>query len=324
MHGCFATDADALKDANIKPQSWYILSATALASACAAHVAQLAVLPRFAGALPWSLVWPHSLHLWLLEPLAWLLTVVAWSGPRWHPRMLAWWVGCSAGQRTTALAVLLGVTQIFLCLGFWLTWPHDVASLGWLRAFFYLGAEFSPASAFATLQFWLAAWFGWRLYRQSGQMTWLFATVVCLYMGADEWFAIHEIIGRSAQSHSLVEQSMTVLTRAGYGAYSWQMAFVPVIVGVGIVLLISFRAAVSPGEWWILIVGAVVFLGGAFGAESRQARGTRSVVDWWSQPEANANLLLEEGLEMLGVTIVLLVLSRRCWFSERTSAHNVG
>lgn len=313
-----------LKDANIKPWAWYTLSATALACACIAHVAQLAALPRFTGALPWSLVWPHSLHLWLLEPVAWLFALLAWSGPHWYPRMLAWWADCPAGQRTVALAVLLGTTQIFLCVGFWLTWPHDVDTLGWLRAFFYLGAEFSPASAFATLQFWLAAWFAWRLHRQSGQMTWLFAVVVCLYMGADEWFAIHEIIGRSAQSLPIIEQSMAALTRAGHGAYSWQLAFVPVIAGVGIALLISFRSVVRPGEWWLLIGGALLFLGGAIGAESRQARGTRSVPDWWSRPEANANLLLEEGLEMLGVAIVLLVLARRCWLFERASTYRAA
>ena len=135
-------------------------------------------------------------------------------------------------------------------------------------------------------------------------------------MGADEWFSIHEFIGRNAHALPLIQEAMAAIAHAGLGAYSWQVVFVPVIASVGITLLISFRSAVSHNEWWILIAGGVIFLGGAFGAESRQAHGTRTDPEWWSRPHANLNLLIEEGLEMFGASIVLLVIARHCWLHE--------
>jgi hypothetical protein len=225
-----------------------------------------------------------------------------------------WWSRQSPlGKALVVVASLLGV-DLSLAVGFWLTWPYGVDQVGWLRAFFYLGGEYRPASLFAALQLWLAGWLAWRCWQRERHGAWLFAAVVCFYAGMDEWFGIHEFLGGVARQFSALGAAQGALQASGLSVYVWQLVFLPVALIVGALLLRAFWRITSGAELAWLVAGAAVFLGGALGFESAEAHGVSTDAAWWASARANATLLAEELMEMLGVTIVVGVFARR-WFA---------
>jgi hypothetical protein len=100
--------------------------------------------------------------------------------------------------------------------------------------------------------------------------------------------------------------------------YGWQLLFLPLAVVIGALLLRAFLRIVSAAELAGLCAGAGIFLAGALGVESMEARGVLSNSAWWTT-EAARTLLLEEGLEMAGVTVVVVVLAHR-HFASRARA----
>jgi hypothetical protein len=282
--------------------------------AAAVHVLQLAALvPPFAVYLDWAHEWPHKLHLWLLSGLCWLGVVVALVGRRYSARWHRGWASQSPLSKALRLVMLLLAVQLMLCLGFWLTWPYGVDQLGWLRAFFFLGDEYRPASLFAASQLWLVAWLAWCCYQRERHGAWLFAAFICTYLGLDEWFSIHEWLGIAARQVDSLHAGKAALGAQGLTVYGWQLVMLPVVVVVGAALLRAFMRITTWQELALLVAGAAVFLGGAMGFESVEAAGVHTDPAYWASARAHAVLLAEEAMEMLGVAIVVGVFAHRCF-----------
>lgn len=294
-------------------KSWVV---GAWLSACALlvlHALQVSALVPVLASRGWAVEWPHTLHLWLLESLAWLTLFITLMGMRYEAAWQRAWSGKSASGRTGLLvAALVGVEALFL-VGFWLTWPHGVDELGWLRAFFFLGAEWRPAALFSAAQLWLAALLCWKCWQAEGHRAWLFAAGLCLYLGLDEWFSIHEALGHWAGQMDWLRGMRNAPGSVIDGFYAWQLVFFPAVGLVGTWLLIAFKRITSGPELAVLCAGVSVFLGGALGVESVESHGLAADPGWWQTRRAHVVLLIEEGMEMLGVTAVVAVLAWRHW-----------
>jgi hypothetical protein len=278
------------------------------------HVLQLWSVDLFGQRWPWAVRWPHNFHLWLLEGVAWLVVVATLIARRYADQARQWWLRLAPLAKALTLAALLFAIELFFAIGFWLTWPHGVDELGWLRSFFYVGSEHRPAALFSSLQLGLAGWLAWRCYLHERHAAWLVGAVLCWYLGLDEWFSIHEFIGIAARQFDGLVAARAALQAHGLIVYGWQLVFLPVVMVVGPLLLRAFWRITSRGELVCLVAGTAVFLGGALGFESAEARGTSTDAAWWASARAHATLLAEELMEMLGVTIVVGVFARR-WFA---------
>lgn len=277
------------------------------------HVLQVGGLVPMLVGTGWAVVWPHTLHLWLLETLAWLTLLITLTGMRHGAAWQLAWSGKSPSGRTGLLvAALVGVEVLFIA-GFWLTWPHGVDEIGWLRAFFFLGAEWRPAALFSAAQLWLAALLCWQCLRYEGHRAWLFATGLCLYLGLDEWFSIHEALGHWAGQAAWLRSMRNAADSPVDGFYAWQLVFLPAVALVGAWLFVAFKRITTGRELAALCAGVAVFLGGALGVESVESHGLAADPGWWQTQRAHVVLLIEEGMEMLGVTAVVAVLARRYW-----------
>lgn len=271
-----------------------------------------ALVPTLAGSR-WVMEWPHTLHLWMLESLAWLTLFITLMG---ICRGSAWqrnWSRKSANGRTGLLVAALVSVEVLFMVGFWLTWPHGVDELGWLRAFFFLGAEWRPAALFSAAQLWLAALLCWKCLQFEGHRAWLMAAGLCLYLGLDEWFSLHEALGHWAGQTAWVRGMRNATGSPVSGFYTWQLVFLPAVALVGAWLLVAFRRITTSPELAVLCAGVMVFLGGALGVESVESHSLAADPGWWQTRRAHVVLLIEEGMEMLGVTAVVAVLARRHW-----------
>lgn len=291
--------------------AWRWLLAAALVAVAALHVAALGSLPEFHGRLPWRIDWPHTLHLWIVELVAVLVALASLIGSAIGARVRKWLSQQTPVRRAFALGALLLSVETALAGGYWLTWPHGIESLGWLRAIFYLGGEFTPAAFFSTFQFWLCAWFAWKLFVSTSQRPWLLGVALCAYLGLDELISIHELVGRAGYDRSEINSLLDGLGSMGIPLYSWQIIFFPIASGVGLVCIRCFAGLVSSRELGMLVLAGVVFLTGALGFEVIEARAAKLDPVWWAGPGGHLNLLIEETLEMVGVTIAVAVLAQR-------------
>jgi hypothetical protein len=273
-----------------------------------AHLLQVLLLG------PWSIfghdrtAWPHDFHLWLLESALVVFGMLLFGVDRYCDRICRIWQQASPPRRWMALATTMATAQVLLLIGFWSTKDHGVAELGGLRAAFWLGGEWRLPALFSVAQLWLAAWLAWQCARLYRNPVWQVAAVLCAFLGLDELLSIHESIGAAVHAAGLVQTdaSKTVAV-LGLRIYVWQLVVAPITLLAGIALWVAFARATSPKSTTGLLLGTLAFLAGALGFETVQAGMSAEDPRWWATEAGHFNLLIEEGLEMLGVGIVTLV-----------------
>lgn len=299
-----------------------VLGASCLVLAAGLHGLQLLSLGPWAPAWPRLGAWPTGFHLWIIETL---LVAVAAGCIGLDPLRHRWgsWIADRVAKRRAAwlVAVLVGL-QVLLALAFWLTRNQGVDSLGGLRAVFWLGGEFRLPTLFAVLQAWLAAWLAWNCHRQAPARVWVAATGVCLYIGLDELLSLHEAVGVALRGTGWLQfDSMnTVPLWGGLRSYAWKLFFLPVALVTGLWLLHGFLRVLDRRSVAVLVLAALVFVGGAVGFETVQASRSAADPGWRVSTAAHLNLLLEETLETAGMTLAVLVFARTAWRSPGRAA----
>lgn len=281
----------------------------------AAVVAALAVSDAAMRALPslaTLLAWPHGFHLALLSAAFAGLSVICAGLHHHRERLLLLWALMPARRRAGALLAGLLLAEAALLLAAWFTGGMGPERAGGLRAALYLGGEGRLPGLFAAGQLALAGWLAWRVHRHTRRGAWRLAAAACAYMAADELLGLHEAVGRiAAQAAGLAGARVTLAE--GWAVHTWQLVFAPVALVVGLRLLQQFRASLDRASLLWLVLAAGVFLAGALGVETAQASGAAADAGWHRSALGRALLILEEGLEMLGVSLAVYVFAREAW-----------
>lgn len=290
----------------------------ASAVALSLHVLQLLSLGPWAADWPRAGAWPTAFHAWLLETVALTLAVGVFAYHRTRPRWLVWWRGLDGAQRALRMALALVAAQLLLGAAFWLTRNHGVDQLGWLRAAFYLGGEFRIPVFFATAQAFLASWLAWQLHRRERQRVWAAVAAICAYIGADELLSIHERVGDFVRelSASRLDSLRAIALPGDVYVYRWQLVFLPITLVVGLWMLKQLWHLADARTLAWLTLAATLFVGGSVGFETVQATAAVQDDAWTSSTAGQLNLLLEETLETLGMTVATWVFARRHWLAS--------
>jgi len=285
------------------------------AVALSLHMLQLLSLGPWAADWPRAGAWPTAFHAWLLETVALTLAVGTLAYHRTRPRWLVWWRGLDGAQRALRMALALVAAQLLLGAAFWLTRDHGVDQLGWLRAAFYLGGEFRIPVFFATAQALLASWLAWQLHRRERQRVWAAVAGICAYIGADELLSIHERVGNSVRelSASRLDSLRAIALSGDVYVYTWQLVFLPIALVVGLWMLKHLWHVADARTLTWLTLAAILFVVGSVGFETVQATAAVQNYAWTSSSAGQLNLLLEETLETLGMTVAAWVFARRRW-----------
>ena len=284
----------------------YAFAASAL-SALLLHLAQ-SLIPLKIG--PSWLDGHVGWHFWIVETLA--LTgmglSVAWiafaravrvAADRRHSRWSA----------AVALGAVLYCCQIALLAGFWLTRNASEEPWKLLHDLFWLDAELRLPSFFSAFQLGLGAALAWRCYRSSSRRVWISVGVILGYMAVDELRSIHERIGIELKTllGACAGEECQFTLGPMTTAY-WVVIFGPLALLLGGVLFFELRALLARRDLYLLVAAAAIFLLGAVGFESWQVYGRSLDEQWFRTDIGQLVLLAEEGLEMIGVTLAVMVL----------------
>lgn len=283
----------------------------ALATVPALHGLQLLSLGPWSVHWPHAAAWPQGFHAWLLESAAWLIAGGSALAHGLRPRWQAW----PGRRRAGALALALVTAQAFMAAAFWWTREHGVEHLGALRAAFHLGGEFRIPAFFASGQAILAAALAWSVHRRERHRVWGVVAAACLYIGADELLSVHERVGTALRGFGGLEtgEAATLAIAGGVHVYAWQIVFLPLAVALGLWMLGQFRALVDARTVGLLCLAALLFIGGSVGLETVQATSSATAQGWRGSDAMHLNLLVEETLETLGMTVAVFVLAGRAW-----------
>lgn len=276
----------------------------------------MALLPGGDQASPW-LRWPHDWHAWLTRASLLFMAALAWAMHARRDGLLRWWDRATAQQRALALCAPLLALEAGFGIGFWLTRESGIEQLGYLRAFFWLDAENRPAAWFSGLQWWLLAGVAWSCQRachRAGMRRTCpaIAAAAGLYLGADELFHVHEAVGEWLSARSPGDGAAANVYEVGpVKVYGWTLVYGPLALLTGLLLARPFwRELPRDGSFRLLVAAALVFIGGAVGMETLNSHGQAS---GWHLPGSatqHAMILVEEVMEMVGVTLALFVFLR--------------
>lgn len=299
------------------------MSIALLAMAVPLHVVQLMSLGPWAAHWPRAGAWPMGFHLWIVETVCMVMGAATWLAHHQRLVCLSWLQRLTGTQRAWILtAVMLGA-QTLLALGFWLTRNQGVDKLGGLRAVFWLGGEFRLHALFCVAQAWCAAWLAWRVFRLQRQPVWAATALICAYIGLDELLSIHEAVGVWLRTSGWLQfNSLRTLDlgSSGVHVYAWQLVFLPLAAGLGLALLHAFWRVLDARTLGLLVCAALMFVGGAVGLETVQATASTHDTGWSASDAGHLNLLLEEALETVGMTLALFVFAARAWRDPASSA----
>lgn len=222
------------------------------------------------------------------------------------------WQRAGPGSRAVAGCAALVAIEAALAAMHWLSRDLGLAQGSWLRGLFTMGGEFRLPALFSTAQLWLAAALALSCWRLEGRGVWLAAAVLCAYLGGDELLSVHERVGRALRDSGWLTVGPRGTVAVGpLQVYTWVLVFAPITLVVGLALLRGFLQVLAPPAVAALAVGTLVFLGGAIGFETRQSHGLARGWHARDSDQTTLNVMLEESLEMLGVTIVVTVFALR-------------
>lgn len=301
------------------------LVTTALVGAGLLHLLQALSLGPWRSAWPVLGSWPTPLHLWALETalLAGAAAVagVSCTRPWWQPRLAA----TGPAARAQLLTAALVLVQLLLAAAFWLTRDQGVDRLGGLRALFWMGGEFRLPALFAVAQAGLAATLAWQCHQRRPGSAWVAATAVCAYIGIDELLSVHETIGALVQASGWVHFDADNTTSiGGTRSFAWLLLYVPLAAIAGVALLRAFWRAVGPRHLAWLVMAGLAFLGGAVGMELVQAEAQSDEEDWLLTAAGHAQLLIEETLETLGMSLAIRVFAEHAWTPSEARSSSGG
>jgi hypothetical protein len=266
----------------------------------------------------WTLAW--AILLCGLGACAALATA-SWIRER-QPRPLRA-AGGPDWRRAAALAISLVAVQAVFSIGHLATHDLEPERYGITRALFWLGGEWRPPAIFASLQLLLAAALALRCWKLQREWVWALAAVVCAYLAADELFSVHESVGRALRASGWIalEGGRTVAI-GPLSVYPWTLVFGPLALFVGGAFVAGFVRLLPRRAFALLVVAALVFLAGAIGFETRQSMAVAAGLE---DAERMWNVLIEETLEALGVTLAVFVFAwRRDQLAQGARARRAG
>lgn len=200
----------------------------------------------------------------------------------------------------TLILLALAVEVLLILLFAAVPWPKG----GNLEYLFDLNQERNIPAYFSTLQLFLVSLafgiFAWRNSRRDNLRSMFLWVLPLLFLGlsVDEFCGLHEMLGRTS------DWFLPGGKRAGSTFWNtgiWMFVLgIPFMIGTLAAFWIN-RAylAVTPGVQGKFLVGFLVFMGGALGVES---------LSNFIAPDSSLHLwqvILEEGMEMGGVTLIL-------------------
>jgi hypothetical protein len=239
------------------------------------------------------------------------IVTLAWSTRR---RWRAWWRTAAPAQRALVLCSALAMAEVAFGAAFWVTRNQTYAAMGWLPTLFSLSTEWRPPTFFATAQWWLAGWLAAHCRRLSGHGIWGVVAAACVFLGADELLSLHELVGATLrQSGWLAPRGAPSVDLGPINTFFWPIVYVPLAGGFGLFGLWGLSSVLRPGQLALLVLAGSVFLTGSVGFELLEATGKANVAGWWTSDRGAMNLLIEESLESLGVTLAVGVLAHEYW-----------
>lgn len=264
--------------------------------------------------------WNHPAHLVAVLLLGLVVGVAAWAMRQPDGPWARWHAGASPGQHAVAVLGGLLAIDVLLCLAFWTTRDSDPAAVGYLRAAFFVGGEGNVPAVYSGLQWLLAGWLAAQcagLSAASGsrsprldRFTWTVTAAVCTYLALDEMLMFHETITRGAFGAGVLPTGAHNITDiAGFQVRPWTLIFVPMALAVGGALAVGFYRMLPRGSglFTVLVTAGAVFIAGAAGVENVQAHQLTTGTFERQETRYYVNLLLEEGMEMIGVSLAVYV-----------------
>lgn len=229
-------------------------------------------------------------------------------------------------RRSLWIAFLFFATIIVLLiiLDYWINWNEGSSSVS-IRRMFNTAAEHSIAGWYSTTLTFLvalAAWANLALARHPERSArrhagWLITALLFTYLSLDDGAEIHEHLGEGLKDVPLYGDLI-----AAYPSYTWQVVTGPVIAGLGLFMLYFLWKELSHRNEKLGILSAFSCLALALGQDF--VEGTINEYDWVQGYGLDPDTVLhfsksvEESLEMLGMTFILLVFLSHLMRSFRT------
>ncbi len=219
-------------------------------------------------------------------------------------------------RRTDFKVVTVHILVVFVALDILIVLLHILSQYFALpgNQYFYLDEEYNLPSIYSALQLILvggAAFYCSRLRSERyikffpEKYIWIFVGVMLFALGVDEFVTWHE--GTNLiQSIGLMSPDSDPRL-GGYG-YDWTLGALLLVIVFGLPGLFLFKKVFRdyPHLLYLLILSSVLFVLGAVGFENLQVYRK----SFQSVKVAPVLLILEEFLEMLGVTLALFVILR--------------
>lgn len=260
-----------------------------------------------------STEWPSIFHFWILEKIAIIILPAAVITYLYLPQYVHWLRQSNPTQRSIALTALLIAIQLALAIAYWATRDMAGTGLDSIKSVFWLGDELNIPTCFAAVQLWLASWLCFECHRIRKSSTWLISALICFYLGLDELLSIHEMIGSQAREALLFGESEKTIKIGFVNAYRWQLIFIPIAALASTWFFIAFRRTVTLRQLILLSTAGGLFLAGGLGMEFIEATQISKNENWLSTKSGQINLLIEEKLESLGVSISVFVFAEHRW-----------
>jgi hypothetical protein len=252
-------------------------------------------------------------HLAVVQVAIAFLGLIALVLHRRRYILAAWWAHADPRRQAGALLLVLVTIEICLAAGFWFTQGRGVDQLGYLRSLFYLGGERNLPALFSALQLVLAGVLAYQCGRaragaSAARWTWWISSAVCLYLGFDEFFMLHERVGDWATASGWFgAPGRNVISFGHWQVYTWTVVFTPIAAMLGPALAIKFRRMLPIRTFGILVLSGLAFLWGAIGMEDIQSHEIATgLIERGSLP-AQFFMFVEEMLEMFGASLAVYV-----------------
>lgn len=217
---------------------------------------------------------------------------------------------------------LFGMEFVMGVLHAVITWPERGTYPLRVWRFFHLDREGNLPTWFSSTQFLLVAllcglcWLGARQdIRRRNAAVWLLCAGGAVFMSLDEAGAFHEMLGTLLEDQVKSADEASWLSRLrDFPTYYWALIYAPIAVPVGAWLVRFFWRELGENRW-PAIAGVFVFVLGAVGLdllEGVYGEGDHTGI----RLELSGHSFLfdiymvEELLEMAGVTLVILALVR--------------
>ncbi len=225
----------------------------------------------------------------------------------------------------TIFAVLFAIEVLLFVLDYFINWQEASPRKG-VRDMFSTTEEHSIAGWFAATQTFVVAMAAGAillLTRHSGaplwrQIGWTVIAILFAYLSVDDGAAIHEHLGGGLKKTPVIGDAIEF-----YSSYSWHIVILPFFITMGAFMLVFLWMELSHRNEKLGILAAFSLFAIAVGQD--YIEGTIDEYDWFQMEygwDSSAILhfakSLEETLEMLGMTILLLVFLSHLMRSFRT------